>query len=820
MPILRDVWRALRATPVVTAAAVLSLALGIGANTAIFSIINSLLVRTLPVREPQRLVQVFCGPDRGSWTNPLWEQVRNRPDLFDGAFAWTSTRFNLSQGGQTDFVPGIWASGRFFDVLGVPAILGRTFTPAEDARGGRPDGAIAVISYGLWQRRFAGSTGVIGKVLTIQRVPYTIVGVTPPDFFGPQVGSTFDVVLPIGTEPLQRGKESYLDRRGTWWLRVMARLKPQQSLDAGIAALRHVQPQIREATLPPDWRAEELKSYMTDPFTLVPAGTGTSSLRTNYRQPLYLLMGIVALVLLIACANVANLLLARAAARRHEFSVRLALGASGWRISKQLLVESLALSGAGAALGIVLALWGSRLLVRQLSTQANVVFLDLSLDWRVLAFTTAVAMATALIFGLAPAMQATRIQPMESIKEQGRTIAAESRVGFGSALVVAQISLSLVLVVGAGLFMRTFSSLAALNLGFDRDPILTVGVSLQTITSDDEARRALYQRVLDATRAEPGVASASLSAIVPVSGSMWNTTIQNPPGLSLTGRQREMYVNHVSPDWFRTYGTPIVAGRDITDRDTHDGPPVTLINETAARRFFSGANPIGQTIRQVGDKPTSPPIEIVGVVKDAAYSGLREMIPATMYRPFVQESAAEPATNLSVRTAARSPALLTRGIASALGSVNPNLALTFRPLADQIKASYIRERMLTMVSGFFGGVALLLAGIGLYGVMSYAVTRRRLEIGIRLALGASPNSIIRLVLRRVVVLVLAGVIVGGTLSLWLGKFIGALLFNLQPRDPATLAGAIAVLAGIGLLASAVPAWRASRIDPTKVLREG
>ena len=820
MPTTRDAWRALRATPVVTALAVLSLALGIGANTAIFSIIDSLLVRTLPVREPQRLVQVFRGPGRESWTNPLWEEVRNRPDLFDGAFAWSNSRFNLSEGGETNYVPGIWASGRFFEVLGVPAILGRTFTAGDDMRGGGPDGAVAVISYGLWHRRFGGAPDVLGKVLTIQRVPYTIVGVTPPDFFGPQVGSTFDVVLPIGTEPLQRGRESSLERRSTWWLRVMARLRPQQSLDAGITALREVQPQIREATLPTDWSAQELQSYLRDPFTLAPAGSGTSPLRANYRQPLFLLMGIVTLVLLIACGNAANLLLARATARRHEFAVRVALGASRWRVAKQLLIESCALSTAAAALGIGFAVWGSRLLVRQLSTQANIVFLDLTLDWRVLAFTTALAMATAVLFGLAPALRATRIQPMESIKLRGRTIVAESRVGFGSALVIAQISLSLVLVVGAGLFMRTFSSLAALNLGFDRDPILTVGVSLQTITSDDEARRALYQHVLDAARAVPGVASASLSAILPVSGSMWNTTIENPPGLSLPTNQREMYINHVTPDWFRTYGTPIVRGRDISDRDTHDAPPVALINETAAQRFFPGADPIGQTIRQVDDKPTSPPIEIVGIVKDAAYSGLRDAIPATMYRPFAQEPGAEPATNLSVRAARGSPALLTRDITAALGSVNPNLALTFRPLADQIKASYVRERLLAMLSAFFGGVALLLAGLGLYGVMSYSVARRRTEIGIRLAIGASPNGIIRLVLRRVAALVLAGVVAGGVLSLWLAKFAGALLFGLSARDPATLVSAVALLAGIGVLASSLPAWRASRIDPTNVLRDG
>ncbi len=813
--------RLLRRSPSFATVAILSLALGIGANSAIYSIINSLFLRTLPVREPQRLVDVSCGPDCGSWTNPLWEAFRNRPELFDGAFAWSNTRFDLSQGGATDYVPGLWASGRFFEVLGVPAILGRTLTPADDARGGGPDGAVVVISYSLWQRRFGGSSGAIGQVLTIQRVPYTIVGVSPPDFFGPQVGSTFDVVVPIGTEPLQEGKQSKLDARRSYWLHVMARLKPQQSLQAGIAALGVVQPQIREATRPPD---EALTSgYLVDSFTLVPAGTGTSSLRSNYQQPLYLLMGIVSLVLLIACANVANLLLARGTARRHEFSVRLALGASRGRLAQQLLVESLALSGTAAALGLVVAVWGSRLLVAQLSTQAHLVFLDLTLDWRVLTFTTAVTIGTALIFGLAPVLRATRTAPQESMKSHGRTIAGESRAGFAGALVVAQVCLSLVLVVGAGLFVRTLASLAALNLGFDRDPILTVGVSLQGMTSDDEARRALFPRVLDAARAVPGVASAALSLIVPVSGDAWHTEIQNPPGLSLPGRQRNAYINAVSPGWFQTYGTPIVAGRDISDRDRQGAPPVALINETAARRFFPAANPIGQTIRQTGDNPTAAPREIVGVVKDAAYGAhgsLREAIPSTLYLALAQAPTAEPATNLSVRAAGGPPMLLARGIASALGTVNPNLALTFQPLANQIQGSYVRERLLAMLAGFFGSVALLLAGLGLYGVISYAVIRRRTEIGVRLALGSSPTGIVQLVFRRVAVLVLAGIVAGGALSWWLASFIAALLFNVPARDPVTLVGAIAVLVGIGFLAGGLPAWRASRIDPSVALREG
>jgi predicted permease len=522
----------------VSAVAALSLALGIGANTAIFSLVNSLLLRALPVKEPAQLALITDDAGRGinSWTNPIWEQIRSRRDLFDGAFAWSTSRLNLAAGGETQYVDGIWASGGMFDTLGVPAILGRTLTDADDARGGGPDGPVAVISYGFWQRRFGGAGDVIGKSITAEKTPIRSSG-SRSDFFGP-TRRAYDIAIPIGTEPLFRGKESALDQRSWWWLTVMARLKPGQSVDAGTAAIRGVQPLIRDATMPQDWRPADATTYLQEKFTLVPAGTGNSSLRRRYERPLLTLLVVVGLVLLIACANIANLLLARATARRHELSVRVALGASRWRLARQLLAESLVLASSGAAAGMIIASWASRLLVRQLSTQTNTVFLDLSLDWRVLAFTIGVTVATAILFGTAPALRASGVAPMEALKEHGPTFArgasAGRRVGLAgrvtlsNSLVVAQVALSLILVVAAGLFMRTFSSLANLHLGFDRDRVLLVNVNAQRTEIPPADRLAAYERIRQSVLAVPGVAVAAVSVVTPVSGMTWNNRIRCP----------------------------------------------------------------------------------------------------------------------------------------------------------------------------------------------------------------------------------------------------------------------------------------------------
>jgi predicted permease len=819
MYLLRDAYRTLRAAPAVSAIAILSLGLGIGANTAMFSILDRLLLRALPVRDASRLAVVGSGAPNAAWTNPVWEEIRNRRELFDGAFAWSSSRFNLAQGGRTEFVDGVWTSGRYFDVLGVRPILGRTWNATDDARGGGPDGPAAVISYAFWQRRFGGAADVVGRSITVERVAYTIVGVTPPGFFGVDVGRSFDIAIPLGTEPLIRGKESSLDRRSSWWLNVFVRLHADQSMEAGTAALRGVQPQIRDATVPPNWREEDKKTYLNQPLTLSSAATGLSALRSRYRRPLTTIMVVVGLVLLIACANIANLLLARATARRHELSVRLALGASRWRLAQQLLAESLLLAGIGGILGLVFAQWFSRLLVRQLSDATRNVYLDLSVDWRMLLFTGGVAVTTAIVFGVAPAMRATRVQPNDAIKEHGRTPAGQSRFALGNLLVVVQVALSLMLVVGAGLFVRTFTSLSHADIGFERDPVLIASINAQPLQLDSQARRQLFLRLRDAAAAVPGAEEAALSVVSPISGSSWNYELELVDGKRIESPDRLAYANFVTPGWFKTYGTHLIAGRDITESDVEGSPDVVIVNEAFARKFLAGANPIGHRIREPAYPNTpNPEREIVGYVANAAYRGIREAVPPTMYIPYRQNPTTPSSAILSIRTAAGSPMLLANGVTSALTQVNPNISITLRPLADQVGASLTQERLIAMLSAFFGGLALLLAGLGLYGVTAYAVSRRRTEIGIRLALGADPRGVIGMVLKRVATLVLAGVAIGAVASLWAGRFVATLLYGLESRDPLTFVGAAVTLTAIGALAGFIPAARASRIDPAEVLR--
>jgi predicted permease len=555
----RDAWRSLRATPVVTAFAVVSLALGIGGVTALFSILNSLALKPLPVHKPAELAILAVD----SWTNPIWEALKARRQAFAAdAFAWATVRFNLSSTAATDMVEGLYLSGGTFDVLGVPAALGRTFSERDDARGGGPDGPVAVISHAMWQRRYGGAPDVVGKTVSIDRVAFTIIGVTPKGFFGPDVGRSFDVAVPLGTEPLIRPEDSALDQRLHWWMNIMVRLKPGQTAEQATAVLRSLQPQIRAETMPPG-REDMRRGYLADPLTLEPAPGGRSPWRARYQQPLTAILGVVGLVLLIACANVANLLIARASTRRHELTLRLALGASRWRIARQLVVESLCLAAAGAAFGMWLARWGSRALVAQLSSSATTIDLDMALDWRVLGFTTAVSAAAALLFGVAPALSVSRLTPNEVLKEHARHGGLDRRAGVRQASVVVQVALSLALMVAAGLFTRTFVALQTRDVGFNRQGVLLVTANVDRNPARGAAQLALLTRLEEAVRSVPGVSGAALSFTTPVARAGRNTMLAVPAGSTLTRRERLAWVNLVAPGWFATMGLQLTGGRDF-----------------------------------------------------------------------------------------------------------------------------------------------------------------------------------------------------------------------------------------------------------------
>jgi putative ABC transport system permease protein len=821
---LRLAFRALRATPIVTVVAALSLTLGIGANSAIFSLVNSLLLRPLPVKEPERLVMLSTGHDinDSQFSYALFDQVRHL-EQFDGAVAWNAGG-TLTLSDRTDTQPVVdqFVSGEYFSTLGVRAVIGRTLTPADDVPGGGPDGLVAMISYRLWQTRFGGAADIVGTRMTLERTPVTIVGVIPPEFFGLIVGRTFDVALPIRQQPLLSRAAPLTD--DLVWLRITLRMKPMKSLEEATAALRAVQPQIRAGAMPKD--GQDARTFLKDPLVLVPAGSRMTPLRQRFERPLVTILVVVALVLVIACANIANLMLARCAARRHELSIRVALGASRWRLARQFLVESLLLASIGTATGVVLGVWASRAIVSQLSTPATPVVLISSLDWRVLTFTGAVMVLTTMVAGAGPALRAAGVPPIGALKEQGRSLVGESGGHASRGLIVAQVALSLVLVVAAGLFVRTFERLQAASLGFDRDRVLVVTVAAPTVPATE--RRVVYQRLVRAAADVPGVAAAGGSFNPPIVGSLIGEFVVSEPGVPPPLEAEHIsQVGETSPGWFSAYGTDLRAGRDFDDRDSLTSPPVMLVNESFVRRFLPNQDPVGKPMGVTFRMPPFGDVllgtkTIVGVVGDSVYRAIREPRRPTIYFAMAQRPGPLLFANffIAVRASAGSPLLLTRSLTAALTTVNPDLTLTFRGLSDQVNDSLAQDRVVAMLSGFFGALALLLAALGLYGVTAYAVSRRRAEIGIRMALGAAPSAIARLVLARVSWLVGLGVLVGAGLSVWASTFVASLLYGLEPRDPTTLIVAIATLAAVAALAAWLPAWRASRLDPSEALREG
>ena len=823
---LRYSVRLLRKNLSFTAVAVLMLALGIGANTAIFQLINAVRLRTLPVKNPQELVEVRIADTtgaRGSWaswhataTNPIWEQIRDNQQSFSSILAWGSDRWvNLASGGEARFAQTVWVSGDFFNTLGVQPILGRGFTKSDDQRGCGSSGT--VISYAFWQREFAGDPLVIGKMVRLEGRPFEIIGVTPASFFGLEVGQSFDVALPICAQPVLYPEDSALTDGTHWWLSVVGRLKPGWSPDQATVSLNAISSAVFEASLTSNYPAESVKTYLAFKLSAVPVGTGVSQLREAYGDPLWLLLAIAGLVLLVACANLANLMLARASAREREIAVRVALGASRLRLIRQLLVESLLLAAAGATLGALIAGDLSRFIVSFISTEGDGLFVALETDWRVAAFTTGVAILTCALFGLTPAVRVTRLAPNTILNAGGRGLtASRERFGLRRALVVTQVALSVVLVVGALLFSRSLRKLMTLDAGFQQNGLMVAYVNPGDMKVPPDRRLAFKRELLDRVRSVPGVEAAAETNVVPLTGTSWSNK------LWIAGSNPEQgtnsYISVISADYFKTMGTPLAAGRDFDERDSLNSPKVAIVNESFARQFTNGANPIGARF-WIEATPTEPQTlyEIVGLTRDAKYRDLREDFAPVFFRSMSQNSRAGEFTQLVLRSNSDPSAILS-GAKHAINEINPAIVVTSAVFRSQVENSLLRERLMAMLSGFFGVLALLLACIGLYGMMSYSVAGRTNEIGIRMALGAKPRDVLWLILRETLVLVVAGVTAGLLAALFVTSLGSSLLFGLSPADPVSICVAVLVMLAVAAVAGYIPARRATKVDPMVALR--
>ncbi len=804
-----------------TTVAILSLALGIGANTAIFQLLDAVRLRMLPVRAPHELAEVRMADMKGarggigrslSVTNPIWEQIRERQQAFSGIFAWGTDSVNLAPGGEVRSARMLYVSGDSFNTLGVQPALGRLFTTTDDQRGcGEPG---LVISYEFWLREYGGDANVIGRKLTLADHPFEIIGVTPANFFGIEVGRSFDLALPICAIALVRGNNNFLS--GTiWWLTVTGRLKPGWSLEQATAQTQAISPGLFEAALPPNYPPASVKDYLGSRLIAVPAGSGVSQLRENYEQSLWLLLAIAGLVLLIACANLANLLLARASAREREIAVRQALGASRGRLIRQLLVESLLLAAVGAVLGAGLAQALSRFLVAFLSTSADQVFLDLAPDWRVLGFGAGLAVLTCLLFGLAPAIRATRMEPGAVMKTGGRGMtASRERFSLRRALVIAQVALSLVLVAGALLFSRSLGKLLTVDTGFRQEGVLMARVIFRGLNLPPNRYPPFKDELLARMRAIPGVESAAIG-MTPLrdwgGGSVWidGTDSQQAKGTSLS---------RVGPDYFKTLQIPLLAGRDFDARDRIGSPMVAIVNEAFARKFLDGASPVGHRF-WVEATPGDPDMryEIVGLVRDTKYEDLREEFQPIAYYAVAQDSGSGPGAQVLIRS--RVPQAETvAAVKSVLNEVNPAITVSFQGFKPMIEATILRERLMATLSGFFGLLALLLACIGLYGILSYGVASRTNEIGIRMALGAGRRDVFWMILREALLLVFAGVAVGLPMIFAVTRLASTLLFGLTPTDPVSLLLAALLMLAVAMVAGYLPSRRATRVDPMVALR--
>ena len=822
---VRHAFRLLRLSPGFTIVAVLTLALGIGANTAIFQLVDSIRLRTIPVKNPEQLGTVriadrhwgsgnFSG-QYSQLTFPLWEQIRKRQEGFAEIAAWAEQSFNLATGGEVRFAKGIRVSGSFFHVLGVRPALGRLLGPEDDEPGCAASGAN--ISYAFWQRNFAGDPSAVGRRLTLDGNSFEVLGVTQPGFNGISVGNTFDVAVPVCVEPILNPRDNRLPERASWWLASIGRLKPGWTIERANAQMNAVTPQILEETIPPVYDGEGVKKYLEYKLGAFSASTGFSELREDSETSLWLLLGISGLVLLIACANLANLMLARAGARERQITIRRALGATRWRMIRELLSESLLLAAGGAICGLFLAFAVSRLLVSFISTSDNQIFLDLGMDWRVLAFTTALAVLTTISFGLAPAIRATRAEPATLLQSgsRGSTVGKE-RFSLRRILVVSQVALSVVLLMGALLFVRSLRNLTTLNTGFQQTGILVAGIDFERLHIPDERNTEYKRDIVKRVQAMPGVESAAHARMVPFGGNSSNDNVLTEGSDVEKGVS---WLNYLGPGYFQTMGTPLLAGRDFNDRDTATSVKVAIVNEAFVRKILDGTtSPLGKRFRmhEPPGKPR-PLYEIVGVVRDSKYQDMHEEFLPFMYFPATQEEKPGPYDQILIRSSLPLTSLI-GALKETIGNMNPSIDLDFKVMRTRIRESLLQDQLMATLSGFFGFLAALLAAIGLYGVISYMVVQRTKEIGIRMAIGAERLDVLRLVLREAGLLTITGVVIGAGLALGAAQAAKSLLYGLKARDPLTLIAAVVVLSAVAAFASFWPAYRASKLDPLIALR--
>jgi len=813
----------LRLNPSFAAVAILSLALGIGANTAIFELLDAVVLRTLPVQSPQQLASIreIHGGRIGStvarqknFSYALWQQIQQQQKGFSGIAAWSTETFDLGQGGEAHYVQGMWVSGSFFRTLGIRPVLGRLLTENDDYRG---CGLRAVvISYAFWQRSFAGRADAVGSKLSLDGHPFEVIGITPATFYGLEIGRNFDVAVPVCSESAIRTEGSWTQSATTWWLDVIGRLSAGWTLGKANAQLASMAPGIFAATLPPEYDATERKDYLRFRLKAETAATGVSELRAQYADPLRALLAISGLVLLLACTNLANLMLARAAGRQREIALRLALGASRRRLIRQLFTENVFLALVGAAVGLILAQILASVLVAFIGNSENPVFLPLYPDMRVLLFTIGIASLTCLFFGVAPAIRVGRVEPGTVMKTNGRGLTGRQHFLLRRGLVVSQVALSLVLVVAALLFVQTFRNLVTLNPGFRQDGVLVADFDFSALHILPQNRTDYKRELLSNVRNTPGVVSAAEAAIVPLNGDGWNEFIDIPEqGVS----RKLVYFNAVSSGYFQTLQIPFLAGRDFDDGDIASSPPVAIVNEHFARTYLGSTDPIGKTfrVRQDGGKPDRI-FHVVGLAGDTRYRDIHdEPTPIVFVSPY-QRPIADTNSTFLVRSN-EAPASLILSLKDTAAKNSPEIVLNFSILRMSVLEKLTRERLMATLSGVYGALATVLAMVGIYGIISFMVIRRRGEMGLRIALGAQRTRVVGIVLREAAALVAGGLVVGTAVAIACARTVRTLLYGINPIDPLTLIIAIVGLLTIALAASLLPAIRAASVDPIQALRE-